>query len=159
MPSEQHQHLVAKGERWLRSQGCSVVFADLVANTATGESPDLIGWRGGETHPVSILVEAKVSRQDFREDLKKHFRYSASGMGDWRFYLVPQGLVTVNELPEGWGLLELSGRRILKTYGVPANTQWATRAPFQGAKGPEMEMMFSGLRRCQKSNCKTETGS
>lgn len=150
MPSELHQKLIAKGKRWLRNQGCGVVVADLVANTASGERPDLIGWRGGDTVPVSILVEAKVSRSDFRADAAKHFREPGRGMGDWRFYLAPQGLIQVSELPEGWGLIELSGNRILKTHGVPANTQWPSHAPFLGNKNPEMEVLYSGLRRCQK---------
>lgn len=157
MPSELHQHLIGKGERWLRSQGCGVVLADVVAHTATGESPDLIGWRGGETVPVSIMVEAKVSRSDFRRDLQKRFRNAGKGMGDWRFYLVPQGLLSVADLPDGWGLIELAGKRILKTHGVPGNTQWATTNPFAGAKGPEMEMLYSGLRR--KQTIHTQNGN
>jgi hypothetical protein len=38
-----HVELVARAARWLRTQGCPIVFAELV--TTAGESPDAIGWR------------------------------------------------------------------------------------------------------------------
>ena len=148
MPSDTHNHLVQKAERWLRSQGCGVVFSELVAATHNGESPDAIGWREGY---VSMLVECKASRSDFLRDRGKIFRINGNGMGDWRFYLCPPGVIEVEDLPEGWGLLHLHGNSILKVYGVPPNTAWASpnHMPFSGNKTCEMVMMYSALRRAQ----------
>jgi hypothetical protein len=67
-------------------------------------------------------------------------------MGDWRFMLTPKGLITVEELPEGWGLLETDGRRVYKTYGFPPNTMWC-ESPLVGCKTAELGMMYSALRR------------
>lgn len=68
-------------------------------------------------------------------------------MGDWRFMLTPKGLIKVEELPEGWGLLETDGRRIYKTHGFPTNAMWISGKPFTGHKVSELGMMYSALRR------------
>ena len=96
-----HDQLVLRAERWLANQGCQVVIRDPFRSW-NQEQPDAIGWRSD----VSILVEVKVSRSDFLADAKKHFRSNArSGMGDWRFYMCPPGIIQLDDLPEGWGLL------------------------------------------------------
>jgi hypothetical protein len=54
----------------------------------------------------SYLVETKISRADFLNDFKKDFRINASdGMGDYRYYACPTGLIKPEELPEKWGLI------------------------------------------------------
>ncbi len=75
------------------------------------EWPDAIGWtfRG-----QSILVECKVSLQDFYRDKRK--ARSNGGMGDLRFYQTPPGLLRADKIREEWGLLEChsNGIRLLK---------------------------------------------
>lgn len=66
-----------------------------------GESPDIYGLSG----PRSLLIEVKVSKGDFKRDIKKNFRKSGKGIGLTRYYLCPTGLINENELPENWGLL------------------------------------------------------
>ena len=34
--------------------------------------------------------------------------FSERGIGDWRFFIVPKGLVKIEELPENWGLIEVN---------------------------------------------------
>ena len=36
------------------------------------------------------------------------------GLGSERFYFAPKGLISPDELPEGWGLLELKGGRVYR---------------------------------------------
>lgn len=98
-----HAELVARAERWLRNtKKCSVVLTEKGGNTA--ERPDAIGWRNGWW---STLVEAKTSRADFLADKKKPFRLNPeSGMGQDRYFITRPGLLTPDELPEGWGLIE-----------------------------------------------------
>lgn len=77
------------------------------------ENPDAIGWKyiNGTRYEGSILIECKTSRGDFRNDFKKSFRINPDdGIGNWRYYLVPEGLITVEELPEKWGLIEVNSR-------------------------------------------------
>ncbi len=76
----------------------------------SGEVPDAIGWKKA-CH--SVLVECKVSRADFVVDREKPFRQKPeTGVGCERFYLAPRRLIRPEELPRGWGLIEVLGRDI-----------------------------------------------
>lgn len=103
-----HAQLVDAARRWLRdTQRCSVVLTETV--NGSGETPDAIGWHGSHT----IVVEAKVSRADFRADAGKPFRrLPDGGMGDYRFFITTPGLILPSELPAGWGLLVVNGRGV-----------------------------------------------
>src|SRR5215469_15251058 len=115
-----HSQLVRLAEEWLRKRyRCGIVLSE--QSCASGETPDVIGWKGSSTPPRakpktardgdpgscrSVLVECKISRADFFADQEKPFRKQAeSGMGCERFYLVPCGLIEKHELPPAWGLL------------------------------------------------------
>lgn len=100
--------LVRRAKRWLmKTKGCSFVLSEL--STCAGEIPDAVGWKvySGE----SFLIECKASKSDFSSDLRKPFRCGDTGsiywigMGNYRYYMVPFGLVSVDEMPEKWGLL------------------------------------------------------
>lgn len=81
--------------------GCSIVLSELV--TYANDIPDAIGWRSGH----SIMIECKTSRSDFFKDAKKQQRINGTGVGEYRYFLTPAGLVKPEELPENWGLLEV----------------------------------------------------
>ena len=140
-----HSDLCLLAEKWLRSKGCGVVFRDAFkASVDTGECPDAIGWRGG----ISALVECKTSRGDFLADKCKPFRVNPTiGMGDWRFYLCPPGVINVSDLPTGWGLLYAVSGKVRAVHGVPGNCAWRAEKPFDGAKLCENQMLYSALRR------------
>lgn len=140
-----HQDLVYKAEKWLKSQGCGVVLRDpLRAATHNGERPDAIGWRDG----LSIVVECKVSIADFLADRDKQFRIEPwEGMGDWRFYLCQPGIIKPEDLPASWGLLYSTPRQTKKIHGVPSNCNWWSKKPFNGNKMSENQMLCSALRR------------
>lgn len=144
-----HAELVKFGEKWLKGKGCGVTFSDeFKALTITGERPDVIGWSDG----LSKLIEAKTTRADFLADMKKSFRKNPEqGMGDWRFYLCPEGVIKIEDLPDGWGLLYLritgSAKKIIEVHGVPSNCNWWTKKPFSGNRQCENQMLYSALRR------------
>jgi hypothetical protein len=141
-----HNELVERAEKWLKNNGCGVVFKELRAFSATGEVPDVIGWR----HEASILIECKTSRADFLSDKNKKFRKNpVKGMGDWRFYLCPPNVITVDDLPGGWGLLYANPKTIKKVHGFPKKDIWHHNKPFHGNKLCEMSMMYSALRRME----------
>lgn len=96
-----HDELVQRAERWLYSSArCN--FAIMEPRGHGLEIPDAIGWR----YDGSILVECKVTRADFRHDRKKpHREVPAIGLGKYRWFLCPRGLIKPDELPKHWGLL------------------------------------------------------
>jgi len=146
-----HDKLCLKAEEWLRSVNCKVTFnKQFKVYSENGELPDAIGWREG----ISILVEVITCRPYFLADKSKAYRvYPETGMGDWRFYLCPEGVINCEDLPKGWGLLHMNtkGKHIYKIHGVPPNiAQWHTKKPFTGCKISENMMLVSALRRLDK---------
>jgi hypothetical protein len=134
-----HAFLVHKAISWLRSYRCGVVLSEQAC--ISGEMPDAIGWKRA-CH--SVLVECKVSRADFLADRAKPFRHRPeTGVGSERFYLVPRGLVVVDELPAGWGLLEHHNRKI--------NVIRSSRKNLRSDEGfrCEMNLLLASLRRVE----------
>ncbi|MES4611381.1 hypothetical protein V2154_02165 [Ewingella sp. CoE-038-23] len=146
-PTKTHSELCVIAERFLRNNGFKVAFHDrFIAGVSTGEQPDAIGFR----NLSSCLIEAKCSRADFLADRKKRFRVNPElGMGDWRFFICEPGLISIEELPEGWGLLNVKNDRVYKIWGWPGNAVWFSRKPFQANKQAECDYMCSALRRLQ----------
>lgn len=101
-----HSELVKKAAVWLRNHGAVVVCTEVVAWHCP-ESPDVIGWGYGGT---SYVIEVKVSRSDFLADKSKpHRNGRVCGLGNFRYYAAPAGVIDRHELPEDWGLLEVYG--------------------------------------------------
>lgn len=92
-----------RGAKWLtNTRRCTVVVTEF-ATSGIIETPDALGWKNARE---TILIECKTSQADFKRDNNKMFRkFWEFGLGQRRFYLTPPNLVTVEELPEGWGLL------------------------------------------------------
>lgn len=138
-----HQAIQDTSVRWLKRQqdgphrrsGCSVVITDLVSYA--GEIPDVIGWNSD----ISILIECKASRADFLRDSKKLYRL-VRGMGNRRYFAAPAGLLTPEEIPDGWGLLEMDGA------GTISITKHAVEEPLQrDSLMQERRILVSALRR------------
>ncbi|MEC4339614.1 hypothetical protein VPH13_12900 [Stenotrophomonas pavanii] len=139
-----HAELVDRGRRWLRRQGCSVILHEPFRSGVLIEQPDAIGWREG----ASILLEAKTTRADFLVDAKKPHRADPSrGVGDWRFFIAPAGLLTIEELPDRWGLIEVQGRRTLNSHGVPGNCFWHQHPFPEANKRAEIQLLMSAIAR------------
>jgi hypothetical protein len=134
-----HAQLVERAVRWLRSYRCGVVLSEQAC--VSGEMPDAIGWKRANH---SVLVECKVTRADFIADRAKPFRQkSEQGVGSERFYLTPPALVKSDELPVGWGLLELRRGRIEVIHASAKNLR--TAAGFRY----EMNLLLASLRRVE----------
>lgn len=134
-----HAVLVQKAVAWLRSYRCGVVLSEQACTS--GEMPDAIGWKRA-CH--SVVVECKISRADFLVDRQKPFRVKPqSGMGCERFYLAPSGMLRPDELPQGWGLLELRNRKIEMLHPSEANLRTATGFRY------EMNLLLASLRRVE----------
>lgn len=119
-----HDELIYLAVKWLRRvRNCHVV---LFEKGTSGEIPDAIGFKWG---PETTLIECKVSRNDFYADRgKPHRKNPETGIGLFRFYLTPKGLLKPEELPKGWGLLEVRGKtkriyRIKKAFRQERNIE------------------------------------
>jgi hypothetical protein len=134
-----HAQLVEKAVRWLRHYRCGVVLSEQAC--VSGETPDAIGWKRAHH---SVLVECKVTRADFMVDRAKPFRIKPEkGVGCERFYLTPAGLVKVEELPAGWGLLEVRARGVEMVQVAAKNLR--TAVGFRC----EMNLLLASLRRVE----------
>lgn len=99
-----HKRLCSIAGRWLVAKwNCAVVAVEPRA-WAVQEQPDAFGW---DINGVSHLVEAKVSLEDFLADAHKPHR-GMEGMGTFRWYLAPRGVIPVEKLPPYWGLATVS---------------------------------------------------
>ena len=134
-----HAQLVDRAVRWLRSYRCGVVLSEQAC--VSGEMPDALGWKQA-CH--SVLVECKVTRADFLADRAKPFRTKPDkGVGSERFYLTPASLLKRDELPAGWGLLELRRDRIEMLQASAKNLRTATGFRY------EMNLLLASLRRVE----------
>lgn len=134
-----HARFVKLAVHWLRRYRCGVVLSEQAC--VSGEMPDAIGWKN-RCH--SVLVECKVSRGDFLADRQKPFRRKPGlGVGCERYYLAPRNLIRPDELPTGWGLLEIHSREVELIR--PSATNLRTVKGF----GYEMNLLLASLRRVE----------
>ncbi|HVO81142.1 MAG TPA: hypothetical protein VMT28_10445 [Terriglobales bacterium] len=134
-----HGQLVEHAVAWLRRYRCGVVLSEQAC--ASGEMPDAIGWKRA-CH--SVLVECKISRADFLADREKPWRRKPeTGVGCERFYLAPKGMIRVEELPSGWGLLEHHNRKVEMVQRSARNLR--TDVGFRY----EMNLLLASLRRVE----------
>lgn len=145
MPNEwTHKAMVRRLANWLKyTKKQTVVITEL--HTRNSETPDVIAWNAAG---VSTLIEVKVTRSDFLMDGKKWFRRRMEeGMGDTRYIAAPAGMLKAEEIPVGWGLLEVdepdtSFPRIRET----AKPDW-----MESEKQRECVVLISALRRLEIS--------
>lgn len=103
-----HKSLCKIADKWLgknkkqniRFQKFPIHVSEMVC-LQVSETPDAIGWN----YCKSRIIEVKVSHSDFLADQKKPFRSNGDGMGNYRYYLCPENLISKNEIPKGWGLI------------------------------------------------------
>ena len=143
-----HRELVAYSKNWLiRKTRCAFAFTEIKCINA--EIADVIGFASGD---YSILIECKVSRSDFLKDCKKSFRNpnSVTGVGKYRFFSCPNGLIKSSELPANWGLIYFSeqgkGEMIWNPYCASLTGNiWS--GGFEFNKDAERNILYSALRR------------
>lgn len=116
-----HREVCERTAKWIKNNmNMGLVFVEH-KTMRSREIPDVLGLRSGD-RIVSFMFEVKVDRSDFTQDKNKpHRNGTVPGIGDYRFYVAPHGMIQVHEIPKGWGLIEYTkGGRFLKTH-VPHN--------------------------------------
>lgn len=138
-----HNELVHRAAMWARRKGWPLVVAEMSVYTTTGEIPDVLAFKNGAT----LLMECKTSRSDFLADAKKPFRkHATKGMGAYRAYVAPKGVIKKEDLPRGWWLLEVHGSGLKVVVGPKGNA--LGRRPFlkRNYEG-EQSVLLSAIRR------------
>lgn len=105
-----HKELVQRAAKWLtNTRKCAVVVTEF-STSGVIESPDALGWKNAKN---TILIECKTSKSDFiRDGVKPFRRVWEFGLGQSRYYLTTPGLISIEDLPDGWGLLYCHANRI-----------------------------------------------
>lgn len=101
--NNRHRELCEAGARFLRRKAPYYFrkpFVLIEFCPCGGENPDVFGLDADR----SLLIEVKVSREDFLRDKLKPHRQPGKGIGYTRYYLCPANLIKEEELPDGWGL-------------------------------------------------------
>lgn len=130
-----HDFLVTKATNWLKRKH-SLVITEMWSYF---EIADAIGLN---QNGLSTLIECKTSRSDYYNDKNKFFRrFPQNGMGDYRYYLCPEGLILEKSLPKYWGLLYLKGSRIFLIKEAEKQLK---------AEAKEYSLMISLIRRIGK---------
>lgn len=137
-----HADLVKRAKKWLLNTiGCGFVLSEL--STAAMEIPDGIGWKDRR----SILIECKATRSDFLSDKRKYFRkIPEQGMGTYRLYMCPPGIINQNDLPDKWGLLYCHPKKIQRIV-APKGSSFYGFPSFQHNQNAETILLTSALRR------------
>lgn len=131
--STEHHTLTELGAKWLKRQGFSVVATEL-ACYGNREPPDVVAFRS----TCSAILEIKVSRQDFLADHNKPER-TTGGLGNYRFYLCPTGLIETRELPPRWGLLYCEGKKITSIH-APFGNLWPGPEHINNERAPNWSL-------------------
>jgi len=141
VPEISHRELVDRAFLYLRTIGCSVWFKERV--TSISENPDVMGFGGRE---FSVLIECKASRVDFLADKQKWFRKRPEdGMGYKRYFMAPVGMLKSNEIPKGWGLLEVYEKTPRMNRRVCISVE--AEAFHERNQNAEIQYLVSAIRR------------
>lgn len=71
----------------------------------------------GTTGDCTVIIEVKTSRADFLADKRKYARSKVAEelkhqIGNYRYYLCPEGVIKEDDLPDNWGLLVYDGKKV-----------------------------------------------
>jgi hypothetical protein len=145
-----HGELVDLSHKFvLKNMSCGFGVKEL--KTTINEIVDVLGF-GAWNH--SVLIEVKISRQDFLKDKNKPFRKNPErGVGKYRFYCCPKNLIKVEDLPNNWGLIwEDKGKLEIVYNPYCKNTKGNIfNGGFIYNKDAERAIMYSALRRKNKT--------
>ena len=134
-----HEELVKRGAKWLKNNYNSRYRFPIILpeyRCYSNSIPDVIGM----SHWSTIVIECKATRADFLADSRKGHRRYVIQLGNERYYLVPAGLVLVEEVPEKWGLLYCYDHKITVE-------KEAVVFPPSETRPQEYQVMYSLIRR------------
>lgn len=146
-----HKDIINASIKWCKSHGYHLILEEFVAGHM--ENPDVLAF--GNAH--SLMIEVKVSRQDFLKDAEKFPRRNPKhGVGNYRYYACPEGLIKENEIPKGWGLIYIIDKKAKTIKGHKSNcvTVEFPLEFFNANLRQERTMLMSALRRVKMKEIK-----
>lgn len=120
-----HKLLTEMGAKWIRQNGFDVIATEHSCEQNL-EQPGVVAFRSN----CSAFIEV-IANRDCLADRKDHRR----GLGVYRFYLCPEGVLTPDDLPPRWGLLYARGRSVVEIV-KPLGNLW----PGLGPQSPDAEV-------------------
>ena len=77
--------------------------------------------------PICTEYEIKIDHSDFLKDSEKELKHSNYSKGiecpNFFYYIAPDGVISVDEIPEHAGLIEIDQKRMRKTKRAPLLTE------------------------------------
>lgn len=102
-----HSELVQIAAKWVKNYLKFPIIETELKCIGSREIPDILAFRSN----TSLIVECKTSLADFRKDFKKPERNGQiMGVGNYRIYCAPKGMIDINKVPDSWGLIEVSSK-------------------------------------------------
>ena len=142
-----HDELMVRLADYLGSMTDRMLWTDMQLGPSGSPRPDVYTIRKSYTQPKPMAYEVKVSVSDFRSDITK---------GKWQSYLefagavifvVPKGLITKADVPNGCGLM---------TYNEEAdsftNLKKATLHPVTLPQRVMLKLLIDGQNRVHEVN-------
>lgn len=106
------------------------------------------------TSSSCFMVETKISRSDFLADFKKQHRQEG-GVGNYRYYDCPIGLIKPEELPEKWGLIYVDCENTRSRASMPVGYGGWIRTPKKDYKHPEHGWTVETSEQYGSNDCRT----
>jgi len=111
-----HKHLVERAVMWLKRKRYPVILPEFIAYTWNRENPDVIAFNSHH----SVVIECKTSRSDFLRDKKKPCKNLIyKGMGNYRYYLCPENIIQIDDVPKIWGLIWVVEKKFILRKQAP----------------------------------------
>jgi len=131
-PSKEHDYLQKIALLKLRYMGYPVVYPEVYTGYINGIL-DAVGivhggmfYRPGGSPYQSAGIEVKISRADYYSEKQRAVAHKSAGIHsksqfgiNYRYFLVPKGLIKLDELYEGWGLMEFDGKQVRMIVDSP----------------------------------------
>lgn len=103
-----HKYLQQIGQLKLVRLGYWTVYPEVYAGFSTGVL-DVVGAKRYLDDVETMGIEVKVSRADYFGKKQKtcdgHFKLTREMGVNYAYFLVPKGMISVDEVYEGWGLM------------------------------------------------------
>ena len=134
-----HDELIIRGVKWLKNNQISTMRFPIILyeyRCYANSTPDVIGLN----HEKTVVIECKVSRSDYFTDQRKGHRRYYSQLGNLRYYLCPAGLLKIDEVNNGWGLLYCHPHKIT----IEKESEYFTK---EKTRIQEYQVMYSIIRR------------
>ncbi|ENG7912661.1 hypothetical protein R4575_18055 [Acinetobacter baumannii] len=102
-----HHDLVQIASKWAERVLKFPIVASELRCGGSREIPDVIAFRADS----SLIIECKTSINDFRKDFVKPERNGQRvGVGNYRIYCAPIGVIPIDKVPQSWGLIEVGNK-------------------------------------------------